>query len=82
MPLSHPEKQGNLQDEIQREAEHGESEYGGLVLSEESKIKKDEKEVIEHLIGDYPQNCTNENISLKKNDFNPSINRIYYSFSN
>ena len=34
-------------------AEHGESEYGGLVLSEESKMKRDLREVIEHQIGDF-----------------------------
>ena len=52
-------------------AEHGESEYGGLVLSEESKKKRDVTEVIEHLIGDYPQNWTDEDISLR--DLNPYI---------
>ena len=52
-------------------AEHGESEYGGLVLSEESKKKRDIIEVIEHQIGDYPENWQNENISLK--DLEPYI---------
>ncbi len=61
-------------------AEHGESEYGGLVLSEESKKKRDESEVIEHLIGDYPQNWTNENISLK--DLSPYIFPNEYDFKN
>lgn len=52
-------------------AEHGESEYGGLVLSEESKKKRDITEVIEHCIGDYPENWQNEDINLK--DLEPYI---------
>ncbi len=52
-------------------AEHGESEYGGLVLSEESKKKRDITEVIEHQIGDYPENWQNEDITLK--DLEPYI---------
>tara|TARA_B110000003_G_scaffold276284_1_gene321928 strand:+ start:2795 stop:3916 length:1122 start_codon:yes stop_codon:yes gene_type:complete len=52
-------------------AEHGESEYGGLVLSEESTKMRDFVEVIEHQIGDYPENWVNENITLK--DLNPYI---------
>ena len=52
-------------------AEHGESEYGGLVLSEESKKKRDITEVIEHQIGDYPENWQNEDINLK--DLEPYI---------
>jgi N-acetyl sugar amidotransferase len=52
-------------------AEHGESEYGGLVLSEKSKKLRDVKEVIEHQIGDYPENWVNENISKK--DLSPYI---------
>lgn len=47
-------------------AEHGESEYGGLVLSEESKKKRDLREVIEHQIGDYPENWVNDEISIKE----------------
>ena len=47
-------------------AEHGESEYGGLVLDEESKKKRDLKEVIEHQIGDYPENWINQDISEKE----------------
>jgi N-acetyl sugar amidotransferase len=46
-------------------AEHGESEYGGLVLGEESQKKRDEREVIEHLIGDYPENWISKDISPK-----------------
>ena len=52
-------------------AEHGESEYGGLVLSEESKKKRDIVEVIEHQIGDYPENWQNEEITIK--DLEPYI---------
>ncbi len=46
-------------------AEHGESEYGGLLLSQESKKKRDLREVIEHQIGDYPENWVNEIISIQ-----------------
>ena len=46
-------------------AEHGESEYGGLVLSEESKMKRDLREVIEHQIGDFPENWRSKDISIK-----------------
>ena len=52
-------------------AEHGESEYGGLVLSEESKKTRDITEVIEHQIGDYPENWQDQNINL--NDLEPYI---------
>ncbi len=37
-------------------AEHGESEYGGRVLSEEAKKIRDLAEVLEHQIGDDPAN--------------------------
>lgn len=37
-------------------AEHGESEYGGHVLSEEHKKQRDMAEFLEHLVGDDPQN--------------------------
>jgi N-acetyl sugar amidotransferase len=52
-------------------AEHGESEYGGLVLSDKSKKLRDVKEVIEHQIGDYPENWQTKNIS--KLDLSPYI---------
>ncbi len=52
-------------------AEHGESEYGGLLLSKESKKKRDLREVIEHQIGDYPENWVNDEISFQ--DLNPYI---------
>ncbi len=46
-------------------AEHGESEYGGRVLSEESKRTRDFTEVIEHQIGDDPRNWLSEEITQK-----------------
>jgi len=52
-------------------AEHGESEYGGLVLSDKSKKLRDVKEVIEHQIGDYPENWQSKDIS--KLDLSPYI---------
>ena len=50
-------------------AEHGESEYGGRVLSEESKKVRDFAEVLEHQIGDDPQNWVDDEI--KPGDLNP-----------
>ncbi len=52
-------------------AEHGESEYGGLVLDNESEKKRDLREVIEHQIGDYPENWVSEEVNLK--DLTPYI---------
>lgn len=52
-------------------AEHGESEYGGRVLSEESKKIKDFTEVIEHHIGDDPRNWVDEVVSER--DLNPYV---------
>lgn len=52
-------------------AEHGESEYGGLVINEDSKKKRDTREVIEHQIGDYPENWISEDIKIS--DLNPYI---------
>ena len=43
-------------------AEHGESEYGGKVLNEESKKVKDFTEVVEHLVGDDPHNWEDDNV--------------------
>jgi N-acetyl sugar amidotransferase len=43
-------------------AEHGESEYGGRVLSEESRKIRDLAEVLEHQIGDDPGNWTDDEI--------------------
>jgi len=44
-------------------AEHGESEYGGRVLKEESKKIRDLTEVVEHQIGDDPRNWTDDEIT-------------------
>ena len=52
-------------------AEHGESEYGGLVLDAESEKKRDIREVIEHQVGDYPENWTSDEINLR--DLSPYI---------
>lgn len=43
-------------------AEHGESEYGGRVLNEESRKIRDFTEVLEHQIGDHPGNWVDEGI--------------------
>ena len=52
-------------------AEHGESEYGGLVLNEDSEKKRNLREVIEHQVGDFPENWVSDSISLK--DLSPYI---------
>lgn len=52
-------------------AEHGESEYGGLVLNDESEKKRDIREVIEHQIGDFPENWVDD--SIKDYDLAPYI---------
>lgn len=44
-------------------AEHGESEYGGRVLSEEHQKTRDFTEVLEHQIGDDPQNWVDTDIT-------------------
>lgn len=44
-------------------AEHGESEYGGRVLSEEAAKVRDFTEVIEHQVGDDPLNWADDDIS-------------------
>lgn len=50
-------------------AEHGESEYGGRVLSEESKMIRNVTEVIEHQVGDDPRNWVDDEIGI--GDLNP-----------
>lgn len=59
-------------------AEHGESEYGGKVLKEESNKIRDFTEVIEHQIGDDPRNWMDDEITL--NDLNaytyPSVAEV------
>ena len=46
-------------------AEHGESEYGGRVLSEEHRKIRDFAEVLEHQIGDDPYNWMDEVVDEK-----------------
>jgi N-acetyl sugar amidotransferase len=43
-------------------AEHGESEYGGRLLSEEHRKIRDFTEVLEHQIGDDPHNWVDEEV--------------------
>lgn len=52
-------------------AEHGESEYGGKVLSEEHQKSRDFTEVLEHQIGDDPRNWVDDVVDEK--DLNPYI---------
>ena len=52
-------------------AEHGESEYGGRVLNEESKKIRDFTEVLEHQIGDDPVNWMDDEI--EERDLAPYI---------
>ncbi len=52
-------------------AEHGETEYGGRVLSEESQKQRDFTEVIEHQIGDDPRNWVGDGIT--EADLNPYV---------
>jgi N-acetyl sugar amidotransferase len=52
-------------------AEHGESEYGGRVLSEESKKIRNLTEVIEHQIGDDPRNWVDDEIG--ETELNPYV---------
>ena len=52
-------------------AEHGESEYGGKVIDEQSKKIRNFTEVIEHQIGDDPRNWEMDGVS--KNDLNSYI---------
>ena len=52
-------------------AEHGESEYGGRVLSDEHSKRRDLTEVIEHQVGDDPRNWVDEVVS--EADLNPYV---------
>ncbi len=52
-------------------AEHGESEYGGLVLDKESLRTRNLTEVLEHQIGDDPRNWAIDGIS--ENELTPYI---------
>ena len=53
-------------------AEHGESEYGGHVLSDEHKKQRDINEFYEHLVGDDPLNWVDEP-DIKEKDLSPYI---------
>jgi len=52
-------------------AEHGESEYGGRVLSAEHAKVRDLTEVLEHQIGDVPQNWLDDEAS--EGDLSPYV---------
>jgi hypothetical protein len=52
-------------------AEHGESEYGGRVLSEEHRKRRDLAEVIEHQVGDDPRNWVDDVVAER--DLNPYV---------
>lgn len=52
-------------------AEHGESEYGGRVLSEEHRRTRDFTEVIENYVGDDPRNWVDDVVSAT--DLTPYI---------
>lgn len=52
-------------------AEHGESEYGGKILSEEHRKMRDFTEFLENQIGDDPANWVDDNVS--REDLNPYI---------
>ena len=71
-------------------AEHGESEFGGKVLSKNHMKERDVNEFLEHLVGDDPFNWVDEKVSernlapylfpeldiLKKNNIKP----IYFTY--
>tara|TARA_B100000686_G_scaffold347900_1_gene437673 strand:+ start:518 stop:1657 length:1140 start_codon:yes stop_codon:yes gene_type:complete len=71
-------------------AEHGESEYGGRVLSEEHRKIRDMTEILEHLVGDYPGNWVDD--VVKDEDLAPymfpskteiedvGVKAIYFSY--
>jgi len=50
-------------------AEHGESEYGGKIIKENSDKIRDFEEVLENQIGDDPSNWIDDKVSV--NDLNP-----------
>lgn len=47
-------------------AEHGETNYGGTVLSKDSEKKRDYEEIIENLIGDDPYNWETSEIGISQ----------------
>ena len=52
-------------------AEHGETNYGGKVLSKDSEKKRNYEEVIENVIGDDPHNW--ESLDMKLNEISPYL---------
>jgi len=52
-------------------AEHGDSEYGGNILSERHRRERDLEEVLEHCIGDDPRNWAVDGLTEK--DLHPYI---------
>lgn len=72
------------------QAEHGESEYGGLVLSEDSKKIRTYTEILEHVIGDDPLNWIDTFVTEndlnhyiypdKKQIENSKVKVLYYSY--
>jgi N-acetyl sugar amidotransferase len=52
-------------------AEHGETEYGGKIISEESQKIRDFTEVVEHQIGDDPRNWLDDVVTER--DLNPYV---------
>ena len=54
-------------------AEHGESMYGGKVLHSKSEKIRDHTEVIEHQIGDYPENWVDESAGITERALAPYI---------
>lgn len=71
-------------------AEHGESEYGGKVLSKESCRSRNLEEVLENQIGDHPSNWVDQYVNQKdiecyiypdENQLNKKkINAFYFSY--
>ena len=67
-------------------AEHGETEYGGLVLSDESRRTRNLEEVLEHCVGDDPRNWATD--GLTEADLHPyiypddvkDITAVYWSY--
>jgi N-acetyl sugar amidotransferase len=54
-------------------AEHGETMYGGKVLHEKSEKIRDHNEVVEHQIGDYPENWADESAGIRPESLAPYL---------
>jgi len=52
-------------------SEHGETEYGGNKISDDSDKVRDYSEVLENMIGDHPLNWVSDDVSIK--DLNPYL---------